>query len=755
MKTIHYPLLYFQLGDDAVLGLLVGTEYKMVGKDLKMVKSSLTDHLQKVYKKHREYSYAPMLHPKLKMIEIKVRPRYRDEGVSFASSTMVKLSVPVVHGEADSGDNMHLCYLPLLNDHFSFYDARQFRSLVNYFATDHYNKLSPEEIYRHIQYPEPKLDSISLRIKEEFHSDWNGFQFEMKFEKLNRLAEKYPYSKAVRKSQSQFPEVAWELEDEVKECIRLIYSQRANVLVVGKNGVGKSAVLKQAIKRVSSQAKKEKAEINFWRIMAQRITATAQYLGDWQKSVEDLVRELSDANGVLWVENVIQLLKEGGGGPEDSVAAFLTSFLQNDGVQIIGEVTEKELESMRRFLPGFVECFQLLKIEELTENQVRSVMNQFADFSNKNLKVKIPQEAIQLSYRLLLRYYPYESFPGKAVRFFQQCVNNAKLDETFEVTPKDVIQNFTRQTGLPELFLRDDLLLKKGDLKKYFTSKIIGQPDAIDSLVNVVTIFKAGLNDHKKPINTLLFAGSTGVGKTACAKALANYFFGEGQATDPLVRIDMSEFQHPSQITQLIGSGQEIGKLVQEIRERPFAVLLLDEVEKAHRSIFDALLTVLDEGILVDAYGRVTNFRNTIVIMTTNLGSANRNSISFTDTTSNKNKYLSAISSFFRPEFVNRIDNVVIFNALKKNDIKKIILIELEEVRKREGFIKRNLELKFTQRVIDFLSEVGFDEQYGARPLQRAIEQQMINPISNWLLENPKTKDCTLKIDYDRALKIL
>ena len=282
MKTIHYPLLYYQLSDDAVLGLLVGTPHQVVGKDLRMVKSSLLDYLQKQYKKYREYQHVPIDEPKLKIIEIKVRPRYKEGGQSFASSTMVKLSVPVIHGASSYGEDMHLCYLPLLNDQFSFYDARQFRSLVNYFATDHYNKLTPEEIYRHIQYPIPKLDIISMRIKEDFETDWNGFQFEMKFEKLNRLAEKYPYSKAVRKNQNLFPEVAWELEDEVKECMRLVYSQRANVLVVGKSGVGKSAVLKQALKRVVTQSKKDKVEITFWRMMAQRITATAQYLGDWQ-----------------------------------------------------------------------------------------------------------------------------------------------------------------------------------------------------------------------------------------------------------------------------------------------------------------------------------------------------------------------------------------------------------------------------------------------------------------------------------------
>jgi len=175
--------------------------------------------------------------------------------------------------------------------------------------------------------------------------------------------------------------------------------------------------------------------------------------------------------------------------------------------QIIGEVTHQELESIRRFLPGFSECFQLVTLEELKEKEVYNVMNQFADFCQKNLKVRIANNAISLAYRLLLRYYPYESFPGKAIRFLEQCVNDAFLSEYDKINTKEIIKNFTQQTGLPELFLRDDLLLEKGSLEKYFLSKIIGQPDAMQNLVDVVTVFKAGLNNPKKPIQTMLFAG--------------------------------------------------------------------------------------------------------------------------------------------------------------------------------------------------------------------------------------------------------
>ena len=216
----------------------------------------------------------------------------------------------------------------------------------------------------------------------------------------------------------------------------------------------------------------------------------------------------------------------------------------------------------------------------------------------------------------------------------------------------------------------------------------------------------------------------------------------------------MSEYQHPGQITRFIGSGRGTGELIKEIRERPFSVLLLDEIEKADPSIFDALLSVLDEGILVDAYGRTTNFRNAIIIMTSNLGAGNKRSISFKNTTSDEDNYLSAIEKHFRPEFVNRIDGMVIFHPLSEEDVRKITLKELEELKQREGFVKKHLNIHFTDRVVDHLVKIGFDERYGARPLQRAIEQHLVSPIAHWLLEHNTIDNTTLLIDYKQEINI-
>ncbi|NJN78833.1 MAG: ATP-dependent Clp protease ATP-binding subunit [Saprospiraceae bacterium] len=181
---------------------------------------------------------------------------------------------------------------------------------------------------------------------------------------------------------------------------------------------------------------------------------------------------------------------------------------------------------------------------------------------------------------MLVRYYPYQSFPGKAVRFLGQCVSTTQIAKETKIDTNVVITNFVKATGLPELFLRDDMLLKANELTDYFNTKIIGQPRAIQQLTGIVKIFKAGLNNPYKPIATMIFAGPTGVGKTASATALADYFFGVGQQRSPLIRIDMSEFQHAEQIARFIGAGKEVGKLVQDIRERPFSVLLWMKLKK-------------------------------------------------------------------------------------------------------------------------------------------------------------------------------
>ena len=723
----------------------------MVDTDLKSLKTTFSTYLTRQYKRYDEYPYVGLEDARMKMIEVDVRPTYKDNSGSYPMSKSVKVPVPLIYGTTNHG---HFeCYLPLFGESFFYYEAKQLEALAKHFATALLNTKTPEEVYRLLANPKPSMDMVVLKVHENRESEWD-WNNERSYETLERLAEKFPYSKAMQKNSSAFPEAAWELESQINDVLEQIMWQKANVLIVGNHGVGKSAVLRQAIKKISAQSKKNDLNYTFWRILSQRITASSKYLGEWQEAVEDLIDDLNGANGILWVLDLIRLLQAGGSGAEDSVAAFLLPFLQQGRLQLIGEVTPEELESMRRLLPGFVESFQLVKIEELPEHKIQSILQKFSDYARQNLKITIEQDALNLAYRLLLRYYPYESFPGKGIKFLGQTVSEAQLSESKIITKQDVIANFTKQTGLPELFLRDDLLLNQEELTQFFSSKIIGQPNAVEKLTSIVKIYKAGLNNPYKPITTLLFAGPTGVGKTASAKALADYFFGKGQKRSPLIRIDMSEFQYAGQITRFIGTGKEPGQLVKDIRERPFSVLLLDEVEKANPAIFDALMTAFDEGRMVDAFGRVTNFRNTIIIMTSNLGASNRKSIGYSQKEDAENVYLSAVKKHFRPEFVNRIDGIVMFNSLNAENIRNIALKELEEVKQREGIVKQQLTIVFSEKVVAYLSKIGFDERYGARPLQRALEDKIVKPIAGWLLEHRDLEGKQLMVDFDEKLEI-
>ena len=751
MEKITYPLLCFKLNEHAVLGIIVGTEYQAVETDARKLKSALTSHLQRQYKKDGDYPLLEMKSPSLKMIEVSLRPTYRWAAGAFPLKGKVKITTPLVFGEGEPG--VYECFLPLLDESFYCYEISQLDTLAKHFITNALDQEQPEEIYRMAQYPLPSLEVLTLRVNEEylFSYEWNKNQTP---KNLERLAERYPYPKAVQRNLTSMPDAAWELEEYVAQATEKLFVQRASVLLVGNNGVGKSAVLRQTFRKLAQAAKKNDLEYSFWRIQAQRFTATSKYLGEWQEKVEELVWELNTVNGILWVEDVVRLLREGGKGVEDSVAAYLLPFIQQGRLQVVGEVTPQQLESMRRLLPGLVESVQLVDIQELPEKRLNIVFEKLTAYLNQNLKVHVSNDALGMAIRLLKRFYPYESFPGKGIRFLGECVSEALFHEKQEVTRRDVITQFIRRTGLPELFLRDRLLLDQEELRQFFTTRIIGQEAAVEKLCDIVKVFKAGLNNPYKPITTLIFAGPTGVGKTACAHALAQYFFGKGQRQSPLIRIDMSEFQHPSQITRFLGAGMEPGKLVSDVRERPFAVLLLDEAEKATPAIFDAFLTVLDEGMLVDAYGRITNFRNCIIILTTNLGATNHRALGFGQRTIDDEVYRSAIGRHFRPEFVNRIDGVVVFQALGQAHIRQIALKELEEAKQREGFTKRGVELTFTTRVADYLTEIGFHEKYGARPLQRALEDFILRPLANWLLEQPEGENWKLEVDYEGRILV-
>jgi len=753
MERLHYPILYYPISEQAVLGLLVGSEQQAIAPNVDTLKLKFQNQLQREYKKNGTYPDIRINDAKLKIFNVSFRPSLRDSNGVYPLPKEVLVPIPAVFGPTDSG--FYHCYLPVFQENFTYYSPEHFEALTDYVAISNLNRSTPEDIYKLMRYGSPGLTSIELRVNPRNNYYWkSSWNFRTQQTTLARLGEAYPPLKATRRLNRQAPDVAWEREPIVEQVVDKVLSSRANVLIIGHPGSGKSAVLQAAIRKMTNKAKSAKLKINFWRILPQRITNSARYLGEWQATCEELIDEAASTNSILWIVSMVRLLMSGGTGPEDSVAAFFRPVLNQGKVQMIGEATPQELESMRRLLPGFVETFHLVHLEEMGEFEVQNVLGKYALFAQNTHKITIGKPALDLAYRLLSRFYPYESFPGKAIKFLGKCLSDARLNRVEEISVEDVNEHFIQQTGLPELLLNDNLAWEEAELMQFFNERIIGQPRAIEQLCSLVKIFKAGINNPQRPIATLIFAGPTGVGKTACAKTLAEYFFGKGQQKTPLIRIDMSEYQYAFQMERLIGSGREPGQLVKEVREKPFSVLLLDEIEKADPAIFDALLAVLDEGMLVDGFGRVTHFKNTIIIMTSNLGASGRRNVSFSETTSAENRYLSAILQHFRPEFVNRIDSLVVFDELSKAGIRDLARRELRELSKREGFTKKKIQLHFSERLLDYLGAIGFDERYGARPMQRAIEQGIIGPLALWLLENPDKSNHTLSIDYEGGIVI-
>jgi ATP-dependent Clp protease ATP-binding subunit ClpB len=329
-----------------------------------------------------------------------------------------------------------------------------------------------------------------------------------------------------------------------------------------------------------------------------------------------------------------------------------------------------------------------------------------------------------------------------------------------EVTNEDIAEVVAKWTGIPVTKMlqsdRDKLLKLEEELHK----RVVGQEEAIVAVSDAIRRSRAGLQDQKKPIGSFLFLGTTGVGKTELSKALASYLFDDESA---MTRIDMSEYQEKHSVSRLVGAPpgyvgyDEGGQLTEAVRRRPYSVVLLDEIEKAHPDTFNILLQVLDEGRLTDNKGRVADFKNTVIIMTSNMGGdliqQKFEAIKdpFTAMEGAKVDVLALLKQTVRPEFLNRIDDIVMFTPLSKNDIVKIVGLQLKSVSKM--LAKQNITLDATQEAIAYLARKGYEPEYGARPVQRVIQKEVLNTLSKEILSGKITTDSIILIDsFDDAL---
>ena len=338
-------------------------------------------------------------------------------------------------------------------------------------------------------------------------------------------------------------------------------------------------------------------------------------------------------------------------------------------------------------------------------------------------------------------------------------------EHKIEITVDNIRETISQITGVPVQRLAENenerLLRMSDDIKRY----IIGQDEAIDKITRAIRRSRVGLKEPNRPIGSFIFVGPTGVGKTLLAKKLAENMFG---SADSLIRIDMSEFMEKFSVSRLVGAPpgyvgyEQGGQLTEKVRRKPYSIILFDEIEKANSDVFNVLLQVLDEGFITDSLGRKIDFKNTVIIMTSNAGTRQLKDfgkgIGF-NTEENDNKQYAhtitqkALEKIFAPEFLNRIDEIIQFNPLKKADINKIILLELNKLSNRCKEIGYTISL--TEKAIDYLADKGYNQQYGARPLQRTIQNEVEDLIVEQLLDKRSFENNVIEIDFDENNKKL
>ena len=449
----------------------------------------------------------------------------------------------------------------------------------------------------------------------------------------------------------------------------------------------------------------------------------------------------------MFIDEFHTIVGAGGASGSLDAANMLKPALARGDIQCIGATTMDEFRKIVEKDGALDRRFQKIVVEHTDIPHSISILNRLKTNYEKHHNVTYTDEAIEACVRMSERYITDRCLPDKAIDAMDEAGSMVRLKnpkKTGSVTAEDVAEIISKMTGIPSGRVAENegnRLLKMRDVLQ---KRIIGQNEAVEKVVRAIQRNRAGIKDPGKPIGTFMFFGPTGVGKTQLAKSLAEYLF---DSEDNMIRLDMSEYMEKFNVSRLIGAPpgyvgfEEGGQLSERVRRKPYCVVLLDEIEKAHPDVFNLLLQVMDEGRLTDSNGRTVSFRNTIVIMTSNVGSRELEeygsgmgfSTSVKNITGNRKGIVEkAVKKAFPPEFINRVDEQVFFNSLTKEDIEEIIDIELKGLRKRVK--EAGFELNVTPAAKRFVAEAGYDPNYGARPLKRAIQKHIEDPVSEYII---------------------
>ena len=541
-------------------------------------------------------------------------------------------------------------------------------------------------------------------------------------------------------------------DTEISRVIEILGRRKKNnPMLIGEPGVGKSAIVEGIAQRIASgDISSALARKRILSLDIASVVAGTKYRGDFEKRLKTIIKEASENRDIiLFVDEFHTIVGAGGASGSLDAANMLKPALARGEFQCIGATTLDEFTKIVEKDGALDRRFQKIVVEATGVAESITILQQLKPKYEEFHGISYTDDAIEAAVRLTDRYITDRSLPDKAIDALDEAGSMVRLSlggkkGRKEVDAEDIATVVSKMTGIPVNKVAESEGNRLVKMRERLKQRIIGQDEAVETVVRAIQRNRAGLKDPHRPIGSFLFVGPTGVGKTQLARTLAEYLF---DSEENLVRIDMSEYMEKFSVSRLIGAPpgyvgyEEGGQLSERVRRKPYCVVLLDEIEKAHPDIFNLLLQVMDEGRLTDSNGRVVDFKNTIVIMTSNIGSreveAYGSGIGFETAgrnldTDRRSVVEKAIKKAFPPEFINRVDDQVYFHSLSRESIESIIDIELKDLRERA--LQAGYKLTITPSAKRFIADAGYDPAYGARPLKRAVMRYVEDPVSEFII---------------------